>query len=110
MHESLACSHDFFEDHHYPCNHTVLGNTETQRSWEVWEGEAWHAFQRMQLAYRRYENPSCANCASFHEKPDNIDKIPMKYLNEKRWVCQTICDDMGRSCSSTVHTISLFLM
>jgi radical SAM protein with 4Fe4S-binding SPASM domain len=62
--------------------HTVLGNIETQSLREIWEGETWRAFQRMQLENRRYENPSCANCTSFYEKPDNIDGVSVERLNE----------------------------
>ena len=62
---------------------TNLGNVEDQSLQELWNGEPWFAFQKMQLENRKHENSSCARCdiyLSDHYTRDNIDGFPVEKL------------------------------
>ena len=62
---------------------TNLGNIEEHGLQELWNGDAWFAFQKMQLENRKQENGSCARCdiyRSDHYTRDNIDGFPVEKL------------------------------
>lgn len=62
---------------------TNIGNVDTHCMQEIWESDAWLAFQRMQLEDRKQENSSCARCDVFrsdHYTRDNIDGFPVDKL------------------------------
>ena len=62
---------------------TNLGNIEEHGLQELWNGDAWFAFQKMQLENRKQENRSCARCdiyRSDHYTRDNIDGFPIEKL------------------------------
>ena len=66
---------------------TNLGNMEEKTLQELWEGEEFFSFQKMQLERRKHENSSCKNCSicnSSHYTRDNIDSVPVDILAEKR--------------------------
>ena len=66
---------------------TNLGNMEEKTLQELWEGEEFFSFQKMQLMGRKKENPSCKNCSicgSAHYTRDNIDSFTVDMLAEKR--------------------------
>lgn len=62
---------------------TNLGNVDAANLQDLWNGEAWHEFQKMQLENRKNENSSCARCdiyTSDHYTLDNIDGFPVDKL------------------------------
>jgi radical SAM protein with 4Fe4S-binding SPASM domain len=62
---------------------TNLGNVDDTGLQELWNGEAWFQFQKMQLENRKHENASCARCdiySSDHYTLDNIDGFPVQQL------------------------------
>lgn len=62
---------------------TNLGSVNLYSLQEIWDGERWHDFQKMQLLNRKQENPSCARCdiyLSNHYTRDNIDGFPVEKL------------------------------
>lgn len=62
---------------------TNLGNIDEHGLQELWNGDAWFAFQKMQLENRKQENGSCARCdiyRSDHYTRDNIDGFPVEKL------------------------------
>ncbi len=62
---------------------TNLGNIGEVDLQELWNGEAWFAFQKMQLENRKHENSSCSRCdiyLSDHYTRDNIDGFPIQRL------------------------------
>lgn len=62
---------------------TNLGNVDQHGLHELWNGDAWYEFQRMQLENRKHENASCARCdiyLSDHYTRDNIDGFPVEKL------------------------------
>jgi cyclic pyranopterin phosphate synthase len=65
---------------------TTLGNMEREPLQDLWNGEAWYRFQKMQLENRKHENPSCARCEiwkSDHYTRDNIDGFPVEKLRDR---------------------------
>lgn len=66
---------------------TNLGNMEEKSLQELWEGEEFFSFQKMQLEGRKKENSSCANCSicnSSHYTRDNIDSFSSEELLKRR--------------------------
>jgi MoaA/NifB/PqqE/SkfB family radical SAM enzyme len=64
---------------------TNLGNVDGHSLQELWNGEPWYEFQKMQLDNRKNENPSCARCdiyLSDHYTRDNIDGFPVERLRQ----------------------------
>ena len=62
---------------------TSLGNIDHLGLQELWNGEPWYEFQKMQLEGRKDENSSCARCdiyLSDHYTRDNIDGFPVERL------------------------------
>jgi radical SAM protein with 4Fe4S-binding SPASM domain len=62
---------------------TTFGNVDGQGLEELWNGDAWFKFQKMQLEDRKSENRSCARCdiyLSDHYTRDNIDGFPVEKL------------------------------
>jgi len=62
---------------------TNLGNVDQQGLQDLWTGDPWYEFQKMQLENRKHENPSCARCdiyLSDHYTRDNIDGFPIEKL------------------------------
>ena len=62
---------------------TTLGNIDRSSLQELWNGEPWYEFQKMQLEDRKQENGSCARCdiyLSAHYTRDNIDGFPVGKL------------------------------
>ena len=66
---------------------TNLGNMEEKTLQELWEGEEFLSFQKLQLERRKKENSSCAKCdicRSAHYTRDNIDSFSVEQLLEGR--------------------------
>ena len=66
---------------------TNLGNIEEKSLQELWEGEEFFSFQKMQLERRKNENLSCKNCSictSSHYTRDNIDSFTVGSLLQGR--------------------------
>ncbi len=62
---------------------TNLGNVDAVSLKELWNGDPWYEFQKMQLENRKNENSSCARCdiyLSDHYTRDNIDGFPVENL------------------------------
>lgn len=62
---------------------TNIGNVDTHSMQEIWESDAWLAFQTMQLEGRNHENSSCARCDIYrndHYTKDTIDGFPVEKL------------------------------
>lgn len=62
---------------------TNLGSVDEHSLQELWGGDPWYEFQRMQLENRKHENFSCARCdiwLSDHYTRDNIDGFPVEKL------------------------------
>lgn len=62
---------------------TNLNNVDERSLLEIWNSDAYYAFQKMQLENRKHENYSCARCdiyLSDHYTRDNIDGFPVEKL------------------------------
>jgi radical SAM protein with 4Fe4S-binding SPASM domain len=52
---------------------TSSGNAKTERLVDIWNGQRLRDFRKLQLDFRKDENPACNGCNSFYMCVDNLD-------------------------------------